>query len=348
MSWISDDLINALMILGLSRKEATVLAYLLVRGSATAREIMTDLSIHQPQLYNVMKSLERKGFVNVQESKPKVYTPISIGVIMEMIENEAQRRKQAIMKALELASKSERPRSLLWVTRGVDNIINNTASLIQEAKSELYVSAPSTILSRLLRYIRNLDPRVKVYVLVYPQIDEGLLNDLRSIGSVVEVKVNRFGPFYFVSSDAESCIFTSTGVILSDRDAYGYVFRDRVMTLQLMHSLFDTWRRAETVYRRWFKPTDYPITFNSHRFATWEILKAKEAGLSIRVRVKGRLTKTNEDVDVVGIPINVTISSDVINFEIKPINGEKTLLVGGANALIEDIESEYVEITIAD
>ncbi|KUO93469.1 MAG: hypothetical protein AT713_03360 [Caldivirga sp. JCHS_4] len=132
MLQVDDDLVDALMILGLSKKEATVLAYLIMRGSATAKDIMADLSIHQPQLYNVMMSLERKGFVNIQHSKPKVYEPISVGLIMEMIENEASRRKQAIVKAISSLTRGERSRSLVWVTRGIDNIVNNSAALIQE------------------------------------------------------------------------------------------------------------------------------------------------------------------------------------------------------------------------
>ncbi|WP_048062714.1 TrmB family transcriptional regulator [Caldivirga maquilingensis] len=347
MQVIDDDLVDALTILGLSRKEATVLAYLLLKGSATAREIMADLSIHQPQLYNIMVSLERKGFINVQQSKPKVYAPISMGVIMEMIEGEMLKRKQAVVKALTSLTRGDKARNLLWVTRGIDNVIYNSASLIQEANSELYVSAPPVLLSRLLKYMSSIDPKVKAYILVYPSLNDELLNELKGIKSVVEVKVNRLGPFYFISPNAESCVFASSRVsLLREPETYGYVFRDRTMTLQFIHGFFDTWRRAQTVYRRGFKPSDYPLVFNSHRFATWEILKAKESKLSIEVRVKGYLTSSNEEVDVTGIPLNVTIDSDIVNFELLPSNGNKALLIGGTNALIEDIESEYIEIRL--
>ncbi|WP_291764793.1 TrmB family transcriptional regulator [Caldivirga sp. UBA161] len=347
MQVVDGDLVDALTILGLSRKEATVLAYLLLNGNATAREIMTDLSIHQPQLYNIMVSLERKGFINVQQSKPKVYTPIGMGVIMEMIENEMLKRKQAVVKALTSLTRGDRVRNLLWVTRGIDNVIYNSASLIQEATSELYVSAPPVLLSRLIKHISNLDPRVKAYILVYPSLDDELLSRLKGIKSLVEVKVNKLGPFYFISSNAESCVFAPSKVsLLREAEPYGYVFRDRIMTLQFIHGFFDAWRRAQTIYRRGFKTSDYPLVFNSHRFATWEILKAKESKLSIEVRVKGYLTSNNEEADITGVPLNVTIDSDVVNFELLPSNGGKALLVGGTNALIEDIESEYIEIKL--
>ena len=349
MQVIDNDLVDALTILGLSRKEATVLAYLLLKGSATAKEIMADLSIHQPQLYNIMVSLERKGFINVQQSKPKVYAPIGMGVIMEMIENEMLKRKQAVVKALTSLTRGNRARNLLWVTRGIDNIIYNSASLIQEATSELYVSAPPVLLNRLLKYVSNIDSRVKTYILVYPNLDDELLSELKNIKSIVEVKVNRLGPFYFISPNAESCVFAPSKVsLLRETEPYGYVFRDRIMTLQFIHGFFDVWRRAQTAYRRGFKTSDYPLVFNSHRFATWEILKAKESKLNIEVRVKGYLTSNNEEVDVTGVPLNVAIDSDVVNFELLPSNSDKALLVGGNNALIEDIESEYIEIKLRD
>ena len=51
--WINENLVNASSVLGLFRKEAMALAYLPIKGEATAKEIIADLSIRQPQLYNI-------------------------------------------------------------------------------------------------------------------------------------------------------------------------------------------------------------------------------------------------------------------------------------------------------
>ena len=343
--WVSEDLVSALSVLGLSRKEAMVLAYLLIKGEATAREIIADLSIHQPQLYNILSSLARKGFVNVQDSKPKVYIPINPGLIMEMIESELSKRRQALINALSGQPKGAAQRSLIWVTRGIDNVLNNVASLIKEAESELYISSSSVMLRRMIKYLKGLRRGVKAYILVYLDIDDELLNELKGIENVVEVKVNRLGPYYLLSPDSKSCIFMLRKVsMLESSDAYAYVFRDRDMAVHFIQSLFNVWRRSTTVYRRPFRQDEYPLIFNNQRFAVWEILRALESGQNIKVKVRGRFIKTGEEVEFVGKPIDVSISDEVVNFKAIPEGSMKPLLIGGTNAVVEDVESEYIEI----
>ena len=76
-------------------------------------------------------------------------------------------------------------------------------------------------------------------------------------------------------------------------------------------------------------------------------MKALEDGLNVKVRVKGRFVKTGEEVEIIGKPIDVTISDEVVNFKVIPEGSNKPLLVGGTNALIEDVESEYIEIMLS-
>jgi hypothetical protein len=90
--------------------------------------------------------------------------------------------------------------------------------------------------------------------------------------------------------------------------------------------------------------TLYPLVFTSQRFASWEIARSLCLGLRIRVRVDGVFVKTGEKVSIEGIPAKVNFSHDVVNFQL--LNGEKTHLVGGDNALVEDGSAERITITL--
>ena len=92
--------------------------------------------------------------------------------------------------------------------------------------------------------------------------------NLKNISSIVEVKVNRLGPYYLVSPDSKSCIFMLRKVsMLESSDTYAYVFRDRDMAVYFIQNLFNVWRRSTTAYRRPFSINEYPPVFNNQRFA---------------------------------------------------------------------------------
>jgi len=347
MMEMDEDFIDSLTSLGLSRKEALVLGYLMMRGSATAKDIITDLSIHQPQLYNIMSSLIRKGFIFVQESKPKVYVAERPSIVLEKLEREFSRKKASILNAITKGYVSENlRRNVMWVTRGIDNVLNNSISLIQEASSELYIEAHVSMIQRLLKHIASSTSRgVKAYVLVYPSIDEVTSTQLREAGAL-EVKVHPLGQFYLIVPDAQHSVFMPRMMSLEQgSNAYGYVFRDEFMSLFFLHYYFEGWRRSETKFRRELRVNDFPLIFRSHRFAVWEIMRAKENGLKIKVTVQGRLVKGGDRLTISGRPGKVRAEGDVVNFELDS-NGN-TFLVGGENSVLEDVEAERVIIELS-
>ncbi|BBD73447.1 hypothetical protein HS1genome_1836 [Sulfodiicoccus acidiphilus] len=344
------ELEESLTYLGLSRREASVLAYLMEHGSATAKDMISGLSIHQPQLYNVLASLVRKGFVNVQESKPKLYVPERPSVILERLEREYSRRKKSILEALSKGS-GDNPtrRNLIWVTRGMESVIDNSNSLVQDASNELYIETTPQLLRRLLRQLRAASSRgVKAYVMLYPSAPEDLVQELRESG-VTEVRANQLGQFYLVAPDVEQCVFMPRMMSLSGESTsvYGYVFKDKFMTLFFLHYYFEGWRNSTPVFRRGLRPEDFPVVFFSHRFATWEIMKALEAGLSLEVEVEGEFLKGGERAKLRGVPSKVNVDSEVINFELLDESSGRKVLVGGENSLLEDFSAERIVLSLA-
>lgn len=346
---IDEETVEPLTLLGISKKEAQVLAYLIGTGGATAREIISELSIHQPQLYNILSSLERKGLVFVQPSKPKIYVPTNPSIIMERVEKQLNKKKFAITHLLNnLVLAQNKKRSFVWMTKGIDNFISNSAALIQDAKNELYVESPIHLLSKLVKHIIDACKiGVKVYIISYPSITEDILDRLRSAG-VMEIKTHQLGHFYLISSDTrESAFMPRMMSLMNTDDIYGYIFKDQFMTLFFLHYYFEAWRASNTVFRRVLTTLDFPLIFNSHRFATWELLKLKESNIRAKVKVKGKIVKSGQEVEIIGSFIEVHISSEIVNFTIKDENGN-IYKVGGDNALVEDVSADIVNIILED
>ena len=101
--------------------------------------------------------------------------------------------------------------------------------------------------------------------------------------------------------------------------------------------------RSTTVYKRSFRRNEYPLIFNSQRFAAWEILRALESRQNIKVKVRGRLTKTGEEAEFVGKPIDVSISDEVVNFKAIPEDSMKPLLIGGTDAVMRMLKANILK-----
>ena len=79
--------------MGLSKYEAQAYAGLLRQGTSTAKGIASDTEVPQSRVYDVLDSLESKGFVNVQPGRPKKFGPVSPETAVDQY-TEFKRREQ--------------------------------------------------------------------------------------------------------------------------------------------------------------------------------------------------------------------------------------------------------------
>jgi sugar-specific transcriptional regulator TrmB len=73
---LADDFAIYLHEMGLSEYEARAYLGVLQGGMTTAKEISEAVDIPQSRVYDVLESLESKGFVTVQPGRPKKFGPI--------------------------------------------------------------------------------------------------------------------------------------------------------------------------------------------------------------------------------------------------------------------------------
>lgn len=73
---LADDFAIYLHEMGLSEYEASAYLGVLQSGLTTAKEISEAADIPQSRVYDVLESLETKGFVTVQPGRPKKFGPI--------------------------------------------------------------------------------------------------------------------------------------------------------------------------------------------------------------------------------------------------------------------------------
>ena len=140
--------VKALTALGLSKHEAAAYFTLSARGPLTAVEIADATNIPRPRIYDILKNLDRLGFIHVQWGKPTRYIPTSPAKLAELIGKESERHKENRNKAsrelVRLVEPVYRrvtlPEDLSYTINGADNVAAQGKKMLASAKRASIVS----------------------------------------------------------------------------------------------------------------------------------------------------------------------------------------------------------------
>ncbi|MBT3940788.1 TrmB family transcriptional regulator [Candidatus Woesearchaeota archaeon] len=150
---------------------------LLSRGVSTAGELSDIADVPRSRTYDVLESLERKGFVIVKPEKPIKYMAISPGEVLARVKNRisiiAKERSDRleklsdsdILKELEMLFKQGiepmQPTDFSGALKGRHNLYDHLAMLCKEAQKSIYILTTEDGLIRKVRTIKPLLEKAK-------------------------------------------------------------------------------------------------------------------------------------------------------------------------------------------
>jgi len=188
--------------LGLTGYEIKVYISLLDSGPMTASNISRKSSVPYSKIYEVLNTLEEKGWLESDSSRPQKFFPNSPSTALESmrlrIESNIKESQSTIVNELmpiyEKSGVRERPE--IWVVRGIFNIAAKVGEIVQACQHELLVALPHVAediarpLQPLLRMLH--ENGVKISVLVSEQTSHDIIRSLSRI-SEVRIKDSMFG-----------------------------------------------------------------------------------------------------------------------------------------------------------
>ena len=188
--------------LGLTSYEIKVYLSLLETGSMTASDISKKSGVPYSKIYEVLNSLEDKGWLESDSSRPQKFFPKSPLTALEAmrmrIESSIRDSKNTIMSELmpiyEKSGIREKPE--IWVVMGVYNIAAKIGEIIQTCQHELLIALPQIaegIAKPIQPTLRSLQEKgVKINVLAS---EEANPDTIRAISRVAKVRLknNMFG-----------------------------------------------------------------------------------------------------------------------------------------------------------
>jgi HTH-type transcriptional regulator, sugar sensing transcriptional regulator len=215
--------------------EVKLWAALLSRGVSTAGELSDIADVPRSRSYDVLESLEKKGFVVMKLGKPIKYIAIPPSEVVDRVKKNMHANAQEKVKRLDTIKNSPLlaeleslhtngislvdPSELSGCLRGRNNIYNHLDLLIKDAKSSINIMTSDKGFMRKVEGLRaNLEIAKKKGVKV--RISAPLTKENKKIAdslkNVAEIKHNDKIKSRFVTVDSKDLVF----MMLNDTEVH--------------------------------------------------------------------------------------------------------------------------------
>ena len=191
-------------VLGLNSYEVKIWAALLSRGVSTAGELSDIANVPRSRSYDVLESLEKKGFVVVKSRKPMKYFAVSP---FEAIERAKKRvRENAIVELKKLSNLKSKgiidelstlhtqcvePADLSGSLRGRHNLYNHLGQMIKKARKNILISASTDEFINLTKNFKPLFKKLKkknINIKILTQTNKEIKKYINEIQNFAEVR----------------------------------------------------------------------------------------------------------------------------------------------------------------
>ncbi len=318
-------------------------AYLAVlrHGNLTAAEIAEQTAIPQPRVYDTVRNLATKGFVELRDSRPLEV----LAVDPEEAFDDVQTTLDDLLGELERAYESpSRDAEAVSLVTSRQTIYRYLEDIISSAEYELVLSLTPALLDRLTKTLMGKrDAGVTVELLLSPEADVADPDeyDYDQVATATRVRRGVTTPVVAIADGGYS-LYTTRAALRSDGDDYGVVF-DRSGLGYLLLSFLNTvvWPTSKALVERQVHP-GFPRKYATVRRCVRD-LRAADGPLYATVRGRRLVTGDYETISGEITDIGETTGQDTAAITLD--TGEEILNIGGQVAALEDIEAH--ELTVA-
>ena len=219
---VQKTFLNKLKDFGLNTYESKLWTALLSRGISTAGELSDISNVPRSRTYDVLESLEKKGFIMMKVGKPIKYIAVPpeevVHRVKQKIQEEAEFRNELI-KQLEASEILEEltllhnqgiehvePGDLTGSFKGRSNVYDQIESSIKKAKKSVYIM---TTAAGILRKAEHLYPALKkakargVDIKICAPLTKDMTKRLSDLAHVADIKSSKIESRFVVIDDSE-------------------------------------------------------------------------------------------------------------------------------------------------
>ena len=193
---ISDKTKKSLEKIGLTSYEIRAYTTLIKDGESNASEISQNSGVPYSKIYEILGTLEEKGWIGSDDSRPTKYFAKAPSNALETTKQNADtifsENKNVILSELiplyEKTGTSEKPD--IWFISGAMNIVSKIMEMVEHCREEVMIAVPQAgelIVKQALPKLRQLhDKGIKITILISDEFDK---DSIKAISRVADVKV---------------------------------------------------------------------------------------------------------------------------------------------------------------
>lgn len=351
----SESLVETLEIAGLSPYQAAAYVTLLNLGTASATEIAEVSDVPGPRIYDVLRSLADREYVETYEQdtlRARAHSPADV---LADLRGRADRLESAADEIEDRWEQPELESTKASIVKRFQTVLDRARMFIDEAENQIHLSVTHSNFERLSDSLeRAVDRGVTVQLLIHTEHSESLPDDVRYEGRCTEAR-HRGVPTQFVALvDRQRTCFSHHP---DSFDRYGVLADDETHTF-VFQWYFRTclWENAETIYST--QDSTIPVEYVDIRQFLRDFRPVLESETTLTVTVAGTDTRTGDERQFTGTVEHVTYEADTTHGdEALQTAGAVTLVVdaggdrvsvGGWGAVTEDVEANRLVVESAD
>ena len=202
---VQQEFLNKLKDLGINSYEAKIWTALLSRGVSTAGELSDISNVPRSRSYDVLESLEKKGFIVMKIGKPIKYIAVPPKEVLERVKKNVKEEADRSINMLEEIRNTDilndltalheqgvemvEPTDITGAVKGRDNLYNQLTMMIKEAEKSIILVTSAEGLKRktefLQKHLKKAKERGVDIKIVAPTKD---MKELSALKEVAEIK----------------------------------------------------------------------------------------------------------------------------------------------------------------
>jgi len=199
---VKNEFLTKLKDFGLNTYESRLWAALLSRGISTAGELSDIANVPRSRTYDVLESLEKKGFIITKLGKPIKYIAVAPSEVVERIKKKIEEDVNERITNLESLKNSNilneledlykkgintiEPTELVCFIKGRENIYNHIENSIKKAEKSITIITTEEGAKRKYNLFKKTIEKLKdksIKITFATNLNKNLINDLKTIST---------------------------------------------------------------------------------------------------------------------------------------------------------------------
>lgn len=341
-----DAILRFLEALGIKGYEGKAYLALLRMGEESAPNLASKAGVPLPRIYDVLRSLCRKGLVETRAGRPRKYRalPPSIGLaryVRSYIDQLISLNNRVVEELEKLYKSAETREPYLWVSHSIEAGIERTVEWVKQISIDGYASLNQDMLLQLLpALVKRLSSRrtAPFSATLTDHPGDKVLRRVEGLGNL-RLLHQPTGIIKAFESDFERAVIFGKGYALLTTEP-------ELLVLLNDTYYFGYWRNVEVVKE--FEVGRGDRYYSRHQWLVMPIIDvALKDSHTVVLKVTGKWVKTGKPADLRAYAKRVYRSPDdrTRTIIVEAEDGEE-LSIGGLGASLEDIEAHYIALEI--